>query len=130
MAQTGAWQLQRTDVRVNAVCPGLIETGMTAGTFDYARARGNGARIGQLNPMGRYGVAEGACAFFCVSPCAARRRTSAGANDAPHRNRQRRAVPRVRSVLSFHAATSAGSPRRAQTTRATSTGRAGPSTAA
>ncbi|KAI0032460.1 sex determination protein tasselseed-2 [Vararia minispora EC-137] len=58
MAQTGAWQLQRTDVRVNSVCPGLIETGMTVGTFDYARARGNGAKIGQLNPLGRYGVAE------------------------------------------------------------------------
>ena len=59
MAQTGAWQLQRTDVRVNSVCPGLIETGMTVGTFDYARSRGSGAKIGQLNPLGRYGVAEG-----------------------------------------------------------------------
>ncbi|KAI0320901.1 sex determination protein tasselseed-2 [Amylostereum chailletii] len=58
MAMTGAWQLQRTDIRVNSICPGLIETGMTVQTFDYARARGNGAKIGQLNPTGRYGVAE------------------------------------------------------------------------
>ncbi|MCO5594490.1 hypothetical protein L7F22_048521 [Adiantum nelumboides] len=29
LAQTAAWQLARTNVRVNAVCPGLIETGMT-----------------------------------------------------------------------------------------------------
>ncbi|EIM79166.1 sex determination protein tasselseed-2 [Stereum hirsutum FP-91666 SS1] len=58
IAKTSAWQLQRSDVRVNSICPGLIETGMTVGTFDYARSRGTGAKIGQLNPMGRYGVAE------------------------------------------------------------------------
>jgi hypothetical protein len=59
IAQTAAWQLQRTDIRVNAVCPGLIETGMTALVFDNARQRGTADKIGQLNPMGRYGVAEG-----------------------------------------------------------------------
>jgi NAD(P)-dependent dehydrogenase (short-subunit alcohol dehydrogenase family) len=58
IAQTAAWQLQRTDIRVNALCPGLIETGMTAPVFDHARQRGTADRIGQLNPMGRYGVAE------------------------------------------------------------------------
>ncbi|TFY83015.1 hypothetical protein EWM64_g1006 [Hericium alpestre] len=58
MAKTSAWQLQRTDIRVNSICPGLIETGMTAGVFDYARKRGNAAKIGQLNAMGRYGIAE------------------------------------------------------------------------
>ncbi|KAA1472842.1 sex determination protein tasselseed-2 [Dentipellis sp. KUC8613] len=58
MAKTSAWQLQKTDIRVNSICPGLIETGMTIGTFDYARQRGNAAKIGQLNPLGRYGVAE------------------------------------------------------------------------
>jgi len=58
MAQTGAWQLQRTDIRVNALCPGLIETGITSSTFDSARARGNAAKLGQLNPTGRYGVPE------------------------------------------------------------------------
>lgn len=59
MAQTCAYQLLRTNIRVNSICPGLIETGMTTATFDYARSRGNAPRIGQLNPLGRYGVAEG-----------------------------------------------------------------------
>lgn len=58
IAQSTAWQLQRTDIRVNALCPGLIETGMTSPLFDHARKRGTGDKIGQLNPMGRYGVAE------------------------------------------------------------------------
>ena len=31
---------------------------MTAPTFDYARSKGTGGKIGQLNPMRRYGVAE------------------------------------------------------------------------
>ncbi|GJE95067.1 SDR family oxidoreductase [Phanerochaete sordida] len=58
MAQTAAYQLRNTDIRVNAICPGLIETGMTAGTFAYAASRGTTNRIGQLNPTGRYGVAQ------------------------------------------------------------------------
>jgi len=58
IAQTAAWQLQRTDIRVNALCPGLIETGMTSPVFDRARQRGTANKVGQLNPMGRYGVAE------------------------------------------------------------------------
>jgi len=58
MAKTSAYQLQRTDIRVNAVCPGLIETGMTDATFKYARQRGTVGKIGQLNPLGRFGVAE------------------------------------------------------------------------
>ncbi|KAI0254015.1 sex determination protein tasselseed-2 [Lactifluus subvellereus] len=69
IAQTAAWQLQRTDIRVNALCPGLIETGMTAPVFDYARQRGTADKIGQLNPMGRYGVAEeiASAALFLAS---------------------------------------------------------------
>lgn len=59
MAQTASYQLRNTDIRVNAICPGLIETGMTTMTFDYAASRGTSNKIGQLNPMGRYGVAEG-----------------------------------------------------------------------
>jgi NAD(P)-dependent dehydrogenase (short-subunit alcohol dehydrogenase family) len=58
MAATSAWQLSKTNIRVNAVCPGLIETGMTAPVFEMARDRGTGGKIGQLNPIGRYGVAE------------------------------------------------------------------------
>ncbi|KAF9012430.1 hypothetical protein BDQ17DRAFT_1343877 [Cyathus striatus] len=58
MAKTSAYQLQKTDIRVNTICPGLIETGMTGDTFEYARQRGTAAKIGQLNPLGRYGIAE------------------------------------------------------------------------
>ncbi|KAJ6625520.1 hypothetical protein B0H10DRAFT_1783044 [Mycena sp. CBHHK59/15] len=58
MAKTAAYQLQKKDIRVNSICPGLIETGMTTATFDYARERGADAKIGQLNPLGRFGVAE------------------------------------------------------------------------
>ena len=32
---------------------------MTAPIFDQARKRGTSDKVGQLNPMGRYGVAEG-----------------------------------------------------------------------
>ena len=59
MAKTSAYQLQKTDIRVNSICPGLIETGMTDATFKYARQRGTVGKIGQLNPLGRFGVAEG-----------------------------------------------------------------------
>ncbi|KAF8482870.1 sex determination protein tasselseed-2 [Russula ochroleuca] len=58
IAQTTAWQLQRTNVRVNALCPGIIETAMTAPVFDRARQRGTVYKIGQINPLGRYGVPE------------------------------------------------------------------------
>ncbi|KAJ7924928.1 hypothetical protein B0H13DRAFT_1976758 [Mycena leptocephala] len=58
IAKNSAYQLQKTDIRVNSICPGLIETGMTTATFDYARKRGADAKIGQLNPLGRFGVAE------------------------------------------------------------------------
>jgi NAD(P)-dependent dehydrogenase (short-subunit alcohol dehydrogenase family) len=58
MAQTIAYQLAGTGVRINAVCPGLIETGMTAPVFDAARARGTQGKIGQLNPLKRAGHAD------------------------------------------------------------------------
>jgi NAD(P)-dependent dehydrogenase (short-subunit alcohol dehydrogenase family) len=56
LVQTAANDLSGTGVRVNAICPGLIETGMTKPIFDGARARGSEDRIGQLNPTLRYGV--------------------------------------------------------------------------
>ncbi|PWN97227.1 NAD(P)-binding protein [Tilletiopsis washingtonensis] len=58
LAQTSAWQFGGTGVRVNAVCPGLIETGMTLPVFESAKERGTAAKIGQLNPTKRYGAAE------------------------------------------------------------------------
>ena len=64
IAQTAVYQLQRTDIRVNTICPGLIETGMTIGVFEPARARGNEGKIGQLNPLGRYGLPQGVLSHF------------------------------------------------------------------
>lgn len=58
IAQTAALQLSRTDVRVNSICPGLIHTGMTNQVFEYAQTRGTTGKIGQLNPTGRYAVAQ------------------------------------------------------------------------
>jgi NAD(P)-dependent dehydrogenase (short-subunit alcohol dehydrogenase family) len=58
LVQTAANQLYGTGVRVNAICPGLIETGMTQPIFDHARARGSEGKIGQLNPLRRSGEAR------------------------------------------------------------------------
>ena len=58
LVQTAANELAGTGVRVNAICPGLIETGMTKPLFDAARARGTEKRIGQLNPALRSGRPE------------------------------------------------------------------------
>jgi len=58
LVKTSANELYGTGVRVNAVAPGLIETGMTKPIFDGARARGNEGKIGQLNPLTRYGVPD------------------------------------------------------------------------
>ncbi|MBD3649575.1 MAG: SDR family oxidoreductase [Pseudomonadales bacterium] len=72
MAQTIAYQLYGTGIRINALCPGLIETGMTAGVFTWARSKGTEDRIGQINPAARYGhpeeIAEMAC--FLLSDAA------------------------------------------------------------
>jgi NAD(P)-dependent dehydrogenase (short-subunit alcohol dehydrogenase family) len=53
--QTAANELSGTGVRINAICPGLIETGMTRPIFDLARGRGTLERVGQLNPVRRHG---------------------------------------------------------------------------
>jgi NAD(P)-dependent dehydrogenase (short-subunit alcohol dehydrogenase family) len=55
LVQTCANQLYGTGVRVNAICPGLIETGMTRPLYERARERGTEDRIGQLNPLRRGG---------------------------------------------------------------------------
>jgi len=58
LVQTAAQQLSGSGVRVNAICPGLIETGMTRPIYDLARAKGAESRIGELNPLGRGGGPE------------------------------------------------------------------------
>ena len=55
LVQTSAQQLYGSGVRVNAICPGLIETGMTKGIYDMAKAAGQEQRIGELNPLNRGG---------------------------------------------------------------------------
>lgn len=58
LVQTAAQQLSGSNVRVNAICPGLIETGMTRRAYDYAREKGVEEKIGRLNPLRRGGVPE------------------------------------------------------------------------
>ncbi|MCJ1363667.1 hypothetical protein MMC16_002775 [Acarospora aff. strigata] len=58
LMQTTCYQLAGTSVRCNAICPGVIETGMTAPMYSAARARGTHAKIGQLNPLRRGAVAD------------------------------------------------------------------------
>lgn len=58
LVQTAVQQLTGTGIRVNAICPGLIETGMTRGLYDAVRAKGRENMIGQLNPLQRGGEPE------------------------------------------------------------------------
>ena len=58
LVQTSANEFYGTGVRVNAICPGLIETGMTRAVYEFARSRGTADRIGQLNPLARGGEPE------------------------------------------------------------------------
>ena len=56
LVKTAAQQLSGSNVRVNAICPGLIETGMTEFVYERARAKGQEQRLGHLNPLKRGGV--------------------------------------------------------------------------
>ena len=55
LVSTGAQELFGTGIRVNGICPGLIETGMTKLVYDRAREKGTEHKIGQLNPLLRGG---------------------------------------------------------------------------
>jgi NAD(P)-dependent dehydrogenase (short-subunit alcohol dehydrogenase family) len=58
LVTTAAQQLAGSNIRVNGICPGLIQTGMTQATFDRAAERGTSDKIGQLNPLRRAGQPE------------------------------------------------------------------------
>ncbi len=55
LVKVAATQMVGANIRVNAICPGLIETGMTEFIFDRARAKGQEDKIGHLNPLKRGG---------------------------------------------------------------------------
>lgn len=55
LVKTAAQQLTGSNIRVNAICPGLIETGMTEFVYERARAKGQEDRLGHLNPLKRGG---------------------------------------------------------------------------
>jgi NAD(P)-dependent dehydrogenase (short-subunit alcohol dehydrogenase family) len=69
LVQSAANSFWGTGVRINAVCPGLIETGMTRPIFDHARSAGHEDKLGQINPLQRYGLPQeiAAMALFLAS---------------------------------------------------------------
>jgi NAD(P)-dependent dehydrogenase (short-subunit alcohol dehydrogenase family) len=69
LVKLAATQFAGANIRVNAICPGLIETGMTKIVYDWARAAGKEDRLGHLNPLKRGGEPEeiAAAALFLAS---------------------------------------------------------------
>ncbi|TMJ12494.1 MAG: SDR family oxidoreductase [Alphaproteobacteria bacterium] len=69
LVTVAATQLGGSNIRVNAICPGLIETGMTKPVYEWARAAGKEDRLGHLNPLKRGGLPEeiAAAALFLAS---------------------------------------------------------------
>lgn len=67
LTMTAANALAGTGVRVNAILPGLTETGLTQGMFDWARSKGVEGKLGALTPMQRPGTVQdmaGVAAFL------------------------------------------------------------------
>ncbi|MDX1633962.1 MAG: SDR family oxidoreductase [Marinobacter sp.] len=69
LTMTAACDLGGDNVRVNAVCPGLVETGMTRPIFEYARANEKAHKLGARAELRRYGAPEeiAAAILFLVS---------------------------------------------------------------
>ena len=69
LTTVAAQQLCDTNVRVNAICPGLTETGMTKPIFDLAKERQVTDKLGRLNPLRRAAQPEelAAVALFLAS---------------------------------------------------------------
>ena len=65
LTQTAACDLGGFNVRVNAVCPGLVETGMTKAVFDYARANEKEHKLGARCELRRYGRPDELAAAIC-----------------------------------------------------------------
>jgi NAD(P)-dependent dehydrogenase (short-subunit alcohol dehydrogenase family) len=72
LVKVAATQLAGSNIRVNAICPGLIETGMTAPFYEWARSTGREERIGRLNPLKRGGEPDeiASVALFLASDAA------------------------------------------------------------
>lgn len=58
LTMTTACDLGNDNIRVNAVCPGLVETGMTQAVFDYARTHEKAHKLGSRCELRRYGAPE------------------------------------------------------------------------
>lgn len=58
LTMTAACDLGGFNIRVNAVCPGLVETGMTRRVFDYARSKDKEHKLGSRCELRRYGRPE------------------------------------------------------------------------
>lgn len=58
LTMTAACAFAGNGVRVNAILPGLTETGLTQPMFDWARRTGKEDRLGMLTPMQRPGRVE------------------------------------------------------------------------
>ena len=56
--RTSACEAGAFNVRINAVCPGLIETGMTRPFFDWARSTGKEDQVGKYCELKRAGDPE------------------------------------------------------------------------
>jgi len=63
--KTAACDLGGYNIRVNAVCPGLIETGMTRIIFDLARDKGKVEKLGSRCELRRYGRPEEVAQAIC-----------------------------------------------------------------